>query len=146
MRTTWWSAVAGVVVAGVLAGCGGSDDAAPPAAAPPPAPPPAAVQVDLPEGVTQDMVAAGQQIFNGAGICYTCHGQDGAGGSLGPGLRDQEWLHIDGSYESIVNNILNGVAQPIQYPAGMPARGGANISDEQVRQVAAYVYAISRGG
>ncbi|MGH7465501.1 MAG: hypothetical protein ACREK1_10025, partial [Longimicrobiales bacterium] len=42
--------------------------------------------VDLPEGVTPEMVTAGQTIFGGAGMCFACHGAAGAGGPLAPVL------------------------------------------------------------
>ena len=100
--------------------------------------------VDLPEGVTQEMVAAGQTLFGGAGMCFACHGANGTGGPLAPALSDSEWLHIDGSYDAIVEIITTGVPTPVQFAAAMPPRGGAPITDEQVREVAAYVYSISR--
>jgi mono/diheme cytochrome c family protein len=103
-----------------------------------------AAPVDLPEGVTQEMVAAGQTLFGGGGLCFACHGANGAGGPLAPQLSDAEWLHIDGSYDAIVELINAGVPTPIQFAAAMPPRGGAAITDEQVREVAAYVYSISR--
>lgn len=112
------------------------------AVAEPPGGTPAAV--DLPEGVTQEMVAAGQTAFGGAGMCFACHGANGAGGPLAPALSDPEWLHIDGSYDALVEIITTGVPTPVQFAAAMPARGGAPITDEQVREVAAYVYSISR--
>jgi mono/diheme cytochrome c family protein len=100
--------------------------------------------VDLPEGVTQEMVTAGQTVFGGPGMCFACHGANGVGGPLAPALADSEWLNIDGSYDEIVTIINNGVATPVQFAAAMPPRGGAPITDEQVREVAAYVYSISR--
>lgn len=100
--------------------------------------------VDLPDGVTQEMVTAGQTLFGGGGLCFACHGANGTGGPLAPAVNDSDWLHVDGSYESIVQLITDGVASPIQYAAAMPPRGGAQITDEQVREVAAYVYSISR--
>jgi mono/diheme cytochrome c family protein len=36
------------------------------------------------------------------------------------------------------------VPTPKQHPAPMPARGGGQITDDQVREVAAYIYSISR--
>jgi len=100
--------------------------------------------VELSEGVTQEMVAVGEQIFGGAGVCFACHGAGGAGGPLAPALNDTEWLNIDGSYDAIVQTVTTGVPQPKQFSAPMPPRGGAPLTDEQVRQVAAYVYSISR--
>jgi mono/diheme cytochrome c family protein len=100
--------------------------------------------VDLPEGVTQEMVEAGQTVFGGPGMCFACHGANGAGGPLAPALNDPEWLHIEGGFEEIVTLVNTGVPTPVQFPAPMPARGGTAITDEQVREVAAYVYSISR--
>jgi mono/diheme cytochrome c family protein len=48
--------------------------------------------------------------------------------------------------QGIEGVVRNGVPQPKQFPAPMPAMGGAPLSDEQVRAVAAYVYSISHGG
>jgi mono/diheme cytochrome c family protein len=133
-----------------LAACGG--DNGPPATedAPPQPGTPAAEEVpaltmDLPAGVTAAMVARGQQVFEGAGICYTCHMQGGVGGPLGPNLTDDQWINTDGSFDGIVNVVLNGVTQPLEHPGIMLPRGGTNISDEDVRAVSAYVWTLSRG-
>lgn len=99
--------------------------------------------VQLPEGVTQEMVTAGEQIYSSNGNCMTCHGQGGAGTPLAPVLADGDWLHIDGAYDAIRQIIQAGVPQPLQFPAPMPPMGGAQLSDEQVRSLAAYVYALS---
>jgi mono/diheme cytochrome c family protein len=135
-----------------LAACGGNGDAPAPATqdAPQPGTEPAVEAVPsltmaLPEGVTAEMVARGQQVFEGAGICYTCHMQGGVGGPLGPNLTDDRWINTDGSFESIVNVVLNGVTQPIEHPGIMLPRGGTNISDDDVRAVSAYVWTLSRG-
>ncbi|HEX2190100.1 MAG TPA: cytochrome c [Longimicrobiaceae bacterium] len=110
----------------------------------PPAGGAGAVQAaNLPPGVTQAMVQEGQQIFTGAGICQTCHGPSAQGTALAPNLTDGEWINTDGSYDGIVQVVTNGVQQPKQHPAPMPPKGGSSITDEQVRAVAAYVYAIS---
>ena len=99
----------------------------------------------LPAGVTAEMVAEGNTLFHGAGICLTCHGQDAKGvPGLGVNLTDQEWLHSDGSYEAIVNQIMHGVtATESKSGVAMPAKGGSAITDEQVKAVAAYVYSLS---
>lgn len=133
-----------------LAACGGDDSAPATQDAPPQPGTPAAEEVpaltmDLPAGVTAAMVARGQQVFEGAGICYTCHMQGGVGGPLGPNLTDDQWINTDGSFEGIVNVVLNGVTQPLEHPGIMLPRGGTNISDEDVRAVSAYVWTLSRG-
>jgi mono/diheme cytochrome c family protein len=92
------------------------------------------------------MVAQGQQIFTGAGLCYTCHGPDGTGTPLAPNLTDVTWINVDGSYDAIVGVVTSGVAQPREHPAPMPPLGGAQLTPEQVRAVAAYVYSRAHGG
>lgn len=107
-------------------------------------PPEGEPPVALPPGVTQPQVDEGKQIFHGPGACFGCHGQNAAGGPLAPALNDTQWLHIDGSLDAITDIIMKGVPQPKQFPAPMPPKGGASISDAQVRAVAAYIFSISR--
>lgn len=99
--------------------------------------------VALPEGVTEEMVAQGKEIFGGAGICYTCHGPDGTGTPLAPNLTDATWINIDGGYDAIVELVKTGVAQPEEHQAPMPPMGGAQLDEDQVRAVAAYVYTLA---
>jgi mono/diheme cytochrome c family protein len=132
----------------LFAACGGGEqqqsEAAPAAAPPAAVTTPAAMTAALPAGVTAEMVAEGNTLFHGAGICFTCHGQNGTGVTgLGPALNDGEWLHSDGSYEAIVNQIMNGVtATASKSGVAMPAKGGSAITDDQVKAVAAYVYSL----
>jgi len=99
----------------------------------------------LPPGVTEDLVARGDRIFHGPGRCFTCHGDD-AQGALGPNLTDDEWLHVKGSYLTILQQVLVGVPQErSQTGIEMPPRGGAPLSDPEIQAVAAYVWALSRG-
>jgi mono/diheme cytochrome c family protein len=144
MRRSRFAAV--VLAAAFAVGCGDRPDA-PGDGAQPPTPPaaPPTPAVELPAGVTQEMVSQGQQLYAGQAICYTCHGGAGEGSVLGPALQDQDWIHIDGSFESIANIIRTGVPSPQQYPGTMPPMGGTQLSDEQIQAIAAYVYSISRG-
>ena len=98
----------------------------------------------LPEGVTVAMVEQGMEVFNGAGICYTCHTQGGGGGPLAPDLTDDTWLNTDGEYASIIEVVNTGVAQPLEHPGAMLPRAGMPLDDEQVAAVSAYVYTLSR--
>lgn len=140
-----------------LAACGGGDSGdsaseAPAAAAEQPAPAaaPAAQEApsidpaSLPEGVTVAMAQEGQEVFHGAGICYTCHAQGGGGGPLGPDLTDDAWLNVDGEYQSIIGLINEGVAQPKEHPGAMLPKAGMPLTDDQVAAVAAYVYSLSK--
>jgi mono/diheme cytochrome c family protein len=94
-----------------------------------------------PAGVTQEMVEEGQRLYGT--VCTACHGAGAAGTPAGPGLRDQEWIHIRGSYDELVTIITTGVANPVQYPGMMPPLGGGNFNAEQVRSIAAYIFALS---
>ncbi len=102
--------------------------------------------ITLPEGVTAEMVQAGAEMYP-TQVCTACHGPDGSGvPSVGPDLTDDVWINSDGTYEAIVGTILNGVAEPKEHASPMMPKGGMpSITDEQVRQLAAYVYALSHG-
>lgn len=99
---------------------------------------------ELPEGVTRAMVEAGREIFVGKGACLTCHGEEAEGTPVGPALVQREWVHIDGSYPAIVALVKEGVAEPQEFPMPMLPRAGTEITDEEVKAVAAYVWLISR--
>ena len=102
------------------------------------------VAQNLPSGVTQAMVDEGQQLYGT--VCSACHGPAGAGTPTCPSLADAKWIHITGAYPEIVTIVTNGVPQPREYPAPMPAKGGGAFDDAQVRAIAAYVYALSHQG
>jgi mono/diheme cytochrome c family protein len=92
------------------------------------------------------MIALGDSIFKGqaaGGICYTCHGMDAKGTALAPDLTDATWINTDGSLEGIVTVITNGVAQPKSHPSPMPPMGGAQLTQDQIRAAAQYVYSLS---
>ena len=97
-----------------------------------------------PSSTRERILDAAETLFAGAGICYTCHGMNGAGvPGLGPNLTDTEWLHSDGSYEAIVQQVLNGVsASESTTGVAMPAKGGSSITDDQAKAVAAYVWSM----
>ena len=96
----------------------------------------------LPEGVTPEMLAQGRKLFEGRGLCSSCHGTR-ATGALGPNLTDAEWWHSDGSYPAIVQQITQGVP-PGQARSGtpMPTKGGSSLNPAEVRAVAAYVHSL----
>ena len=102
---------------------------------------PAASQ-NLPAGVTEKMISDGANVFKGSGLCFACHGQDAKGmPSLGANLTDSEWIHIDGSYEKIVELVTSGTSSSAG--VAMPPKGGSAISDADVKAVAAYVWRLS---
>jgi mono/diheme cytochrome c family protein len=108
----------------------------------------AAKPVTKPGGgpLSPQQIALGDSIFHGqvgGGTCSACHGQDAKGTAVAPDLTDQQWINGDGSYDFIVRTVTDGVPQPKQHPAPMPPKGGAPLTDEQVKAVAAYVYSLS---
>ncbi|MGF7169356.1 glucose/arabinose dehydrogenase/cytochrome c553 [Sphingobium xanthum] len=101
----------------------------------------------LPEGFTSEQVALGSRIYRGlerSGTCQGCHGPDGTGSTLGPALTGDKWLWTDGSVASLAKVIHEGVVTPKQYPTGMPANGGSELSNADVQAVAAYVWTLSQ--
>jgi mono/diheme cytochrome c family protein len=103
----------------------------------------------LPAGVTTQMVAEGDSIFHNRS-CRNCHGMDAKGGRGGPNLTSGEFMHVSGSYDDFVKIITSGVpADQIQDPSHhnpMPPRGGgrpAPLTDDQIRDVAAYIYSLN---
>jgi mono/diheme cytochrome c family protein len=97
----------------------------------------------MPPGVTQSVIAEGKKIYSGRGLCYLCHGAVPVGG-IGPNLSDATWLRSEGRYEEIVSQIFSGTAkEDSKTGVAMPPRGGSHISDDEVRAVAAYIWAVS---
>ncbi len=97
----------------------------------------------LPHGTNLEMVRRGETVFHADGGCVRCHGAD-ATGDLGPDLTDNDWLQAKGSYLAIVNQVLTGVSEESSTTGiPMPPRGGGNLSDNEVHDVAAYVWRIS---
>jgi mono/diheme cytochrome c family protein len=139
-----------VILALALAACAQANDEADDAAttgdeAAQPAPSPSQPAGTPPEGATAEDITAGQQVFTSTGNCYTCHGPDAKGTQLAPNLTDSEWINIDGTFAAIQQNVRTGVPQPKQHPAPMPPMGGATLTDDQVRQVSAYVWSLGGG-
>ena len=106
-----------------------------------------AAVLPVPAGSSRRAVELGEDVFHGrtggAG-CTGCHGTDASGTPLGPPLLGHRWIWSDGSYQSIEKIIREGVAQPKQYRAPMPPMGGAQLTDEQLSAVAAYVWGLSQ--
>ncbi|MFB3922978.1 MAG: c-type cytochrome [Terriglobia bacterium] len=128
--------------AGDLAGSG----AKPPEGTHPEAGSSTPTSLHVPEGATREMVALGDRIYHGqagGASCAGCHGESGKGSPLGPDLTDNKWLWSDGSYKGIAKTIVEGVMRPKQYRSPMPPRGAAQLTDEQVSALAAFVWALS---
>ena len=107
------------------------------------------VEAEAPADTTltqEQLIAQGESIFTGQGICYTCHGQDATGTQLAPDLTDDEWINIPEpvTREKIQVLVKTGVLEPVEHPAPMPAMGGAQLSEEELEAVSAYVYSLSQ--
>jgi mono/diheme cytochrome c family protein len=92
------------------------------------------------------MVALGDSVYHGqvaGGTCAGCHGSNAKGTPLAPDLTTSKWIWGDGSYQSIIHIVQQGVPAPKQYRGVMPPMGGAQLTPAQVHAVAAYVFAIS---
>lgn len=101
----------------------------------------------IPQAELVRMIEAGADLFNG-GSCTVCHAVGGRGdGRRAPDLTDVEWLHNDGSWEGILMTILWGVrkedmkaVRPRPFP--MNPDGGMALSQQERRDVAAYVWSL----
>lgn len=92
-------------------------------------------------------IAAGDSLYHTTN-CIRCHGIDQQGTTNGPSLRTGIWRQSNGSIDDIARVITTGVARSqmsnATYRQPMPPRGGSALTNQQVRQLAAYVHFISR--
>lgn len=94
--------------------------------------------------VTDSAVARGREIFHGVGSCSTCHGLEGVGTDSGAPLAQGVWLHGEDTFEGILTRVVHGIPGDVSTRGTtMPMRGWSTLSDQQVRDVAAYVWTIS---
>ncbi len=97
-----------------------------------------------PAGVTDSAISRGKALFYGAARCDRCHGLGGRGTPYGPDLADAIWWHGPGSYEWLVREVSHGIPSNLTVTGDpMPAAERMNLSEAEVRAVAAYVWAIS---
>jgi mono/diheme cytochrome c family protein len=100
----------------------------------------------LPNGMTMETINRGSELFRGKGGCQTCHGQFGEGmPALGKSLASG-LAYTPANWQSIDSLIKAGLPQPLsRTPVAMPPRGVAqNLTNEETRLIAAYVWAISQ--
>ena len=105
-----------------------------------------AAALPTPPGATRQDVALGDKIFHGEaknGTCGSCHGADLSGTPIGANLMDGKWTWSDGSLPGIEQTIAAGVAHPKAHPGAMPPMGGMQMSAEDLKAVASYVWAVS---
>jgi len=103
-----------------------------------------AIPRERPSGVTDSAIAWGESLFRGPANCSRCHGDRGRGTGYGPDLADAIWWHGPGTFEWLVREVTHGIPEQLTVTGGlMPARGWAPMNEDDVRAVAAYVWAIS---
>ena len=107
---------------------------------------PASAQAKLPTGVTPAMVAKGKTVFTSTGLCFACHGMDGKG-AVGPEPRGwhvdpREGRRLSRAWCTIITKGISA-AEAKTGKGPMPPKGGATISDDDVKAVAAYVWTLS---
>jgi mono/diheme cytochrome c family protein len=100
----------------------------------------------LPADITLDAIRAGDSLFHGKGHCFACHGADAtglpdAGSSLTMGLN-----FVPTELGPIDSLITVGIPEAVARSAiGMPPRGGkSDLTLDETREIAAYVWAISQ--
>lgn len=100
----------------------------------------------LPAGMTMADIVGGDSVFHGKGTCFACHGVEAEGlPAAGDALTvSLNWAQY--SWRSIDSLIDAGIPQPLtRSPIQMPPRGGrSDLTPDEVRRVAAYVWAISQ--
>ena len=148
-RRTVWSGVLAVSLA-LFAGCAPDRPPERPGqmAGPDRAQAESSADPGLPFGITAELIEEGRGIYSKQGFCYVCHGYDGSGGA-GADFTDDEWWHSDGTLEGIIGTIVTGVTAEQSrggQAAVMDPRGGTQITDEQVRALAAYVWSLHLEG
>jgi len=105
----------------------------------------AGLDLPTPPGAKPDEVVLGGKIFRGeigSATCSGCHGADATGTPVGPNLSTGKWLWSDGSLASLTERIAEGVPEPKLYRGPMPPLGGSQLSPDNLKAVAAYVWAV----
>lgn len=68
--------------------------------------------------------------------CEYCHGLQGQGTRRAPDLTDKKWIHGDGSFNSMVSIIKEGV------PNTMMLNWNSRLREDDIKLIAAYVRAM----
>lgn len=100
----------------------------------------------LPAGVTLDMIRSGDSLFHDKGGCFACHGSEGEGM---PGAGDAITVAFNYAQQdphSIDSLVTAGIPDALtRSPIAMPGRGArSNLSDDEIRRISAYVWAINQ--
>lgn len=93
-----------------------------------------------------ERLARGKQLFEGKGLCFSCHGKNGEG-VLAPETRlaGRPFTDTKEILSNVVTLIKAGV-DSVHSASGktMPPRGGSRLTDAEVDLVAAYVLELRK--
>ena len=99
------------------------------------------------EEITDELIARGKELFH-KDACNLCHGDDGSGGGMAPDLTDDEWLHIEGSFDEIRRTVWYGVSEDQMkddsHPFAMDPGGGLDLDGDTLDAVAAYAWSLTQ--
>lgn len=108
---------------------------------------PATIVAQVPDSATA-LRTLGKRIFEGRGLCFSCHGMQGEGivaVGKNTALDDGKWIHSKGTKPELVALIKEGIdLTKSRSGVIMPPRGGSRISDREVDAVAAYVLVLAQ--
>jgi mono/diheme cytochrome c family protein len=100
----------------------------------------------LPYGMSIQQIVHGDSLFHGRGGCFACHGAEAqglpaAGDGFTTGLN-----YVQAKWQDIAQLIARGLPDALtRAPIRMPARGArGDLTNDELRAVAAYVWAISQ--
>ena len=104
---------------------------------------PRAASAQLPEGVTEEMVTLGEELYSGNDTsCKACHGADVKGvPGMTKDLTNGEWVSIDGGFESLVAAIKDGIGA--DKTGSMPMPAARELGEDQARALAAYIWKLN---
>src|SRR5262249_35520162 len=90
--------------------------------------------------------AKGKGLFQGRGLCLSCHGRSAEGISgLGPRLMGATLVHTKGSVAELVELITTGIdSAHSKSGVVMPPKGGSRLSATDVEMVAEYVQTLRK--
>lgn len=90
---------------------------------------------DIPKELqTEEALATGKVLF--LTHCEYCHGLQGQGTRKAPNLTDKRWIHGDGSFNSMVDIIKNGV------PNTTMLNWSSRLREPDIKLITAYVRAM----
>ena len=100
----------------------------------------------LPPGMTVAMLQAGDSLFHGRAGCFGCHGIEGQGLPAAGDAVTVELDYVAYNWRSIDSLIAAGIPDALtRSPIALPARGArGDLTGEEIRRVAAYIWAISQ--